>query len=171
MADLGQTKETLTKIFRDPDMAFGLSVFEGVDVASALTISERDGKYVLACLKRNKSIQAKPEEIVRQLMLWKLVHYYQYPLDRIDVEVHVQFGREIGEKRADIVVYREDGRTPYLIVEVKKPDIRDGLGQLKSYANATGAPILVLTDGKIQNNILRTDPNLFENFAGNSKVQ
>ena len=56
------------------------------------------------------------------------------------------------------------GKGEYLIVEVKKPDVKDGLGQLKSYANATGAPILVLTDGKIQNNLLRTEPNLFEDL-------
>src|SRR3989344_1460486 len=164
MANPKKTSEILGKIFRNPDMQFGLSVFEGIIPEQALNLSERDGKYYLECLKRNKSVVAKPEEIVRQLMLYKLVNYYKYPIDRIDVEVDVQFGRDIGSKRADIVVYREDGRAPYLMVEVKKPDVKDGLGQLKSYANATGAPILVLTDGKIQNNILRTDPNLFEDL-------
>lgn len=105
-----------------------------------------------------------PEEIVRQLFLHKLLTTYNYPKDRVKLEVHVQFGREIGKKRADIVVYRKDMKTPYLMVEVKKPDVKDGLGQLKSYANATGAPILILTDGKLQNNLLRTDPNLFEDL-------
>ncbi|MDP2838345.1 MAG: N-6 DNA methylase [Candidatus Moranbacteria bacterium] len=165
MADSKKVREILGEIFRNPDMQFGLFVFDDIDPTQVLDLSEKDGKYFLPCFKRNKSIQAKPEEIVRQLMLHKLTHFYKYPLDRIDVEVDVQFGREIGSKRADIVVYREDGRTPYLMVEVKKPDVKDGLGQLKSYANATGAPILILTDGKIQNNILRTDPNLFEDLA------
>lgn len=164
MADQKKTSEILGKIFRNPDMQYGLSVFEGISLEQVLNLNEKEGKYYLECLKRKKSIQAKPEEIVRQLMIYKLVNFYKYPLDRIDVEVDVQFGREIGLKRADIVIYREDGKTPYLMVEVKKPDVRDGLGQLKSYANATGAPILVLTDGKIQNNILRTDPNLFEDL-------
>ena len=98
-------------------------------------------------------------------MLYKLINYYKYPIERIGVEVDVQFGREVGVKRADIVVYRDDMRSPYLLVEVKKPDVKDGLGQLKSYANATGAPILILTDGKIQNNLLRTDPNFFEDLT------
>lgn len=164
MADQKKTNEILGKIFRNPDMQYGLSVFEGILQEQALNLSEKEGKYYLECLKRKKSIQAKPEEIVRQLMIYKLVNFYKYPIDRIDVEVDVQFGREIGSKRADIVIFREDGKTPYLMVEVKKPDVKDGLGQLKSYANATGAPILVLTDGKIQNNILRTDPNLFEDL-------
>ncbi|HAI74543.1 MAG TPA: SAM-dependent methyltransferase [Candidatus Moranbacteria bacterium] len=164
MTDQKKTSEILGKIFRNPDMQYGLSVFEGIKIEEVLDLSEKEGKYYLPCLKRNKKIVAKPEEIVRQLMIYKLIHFYKYPPDRMDVEVDVQFGREIGKKRADIVIYREDGRTPYLVMEVKKPDIKDGLGQLKSYANATGAPILVLTDGKIQNNILRTDPNLFEDL-------
>lgn len=164
MADQKKTSEILGKIFHNPDMQFGLSVFEGIAPEQVLNLYEKDGKYYLECLKRKKSIQAKPEEIVRQLMIYKLVNFYKYPLNRVDVEVDVQFGREIGSKRADIVIYREDGKTPYLMVEVKKPDVKDGLGQLKSYANANGAPILILTDGKVQNNILRTDPNLFEDL-------
>src|SRR3989344_298206 len=164
MADKKKTGEILGKIFRNPDMQFGLSVFEGISPEQVLSLSEKEGKYYLECLKRKKSIQAKPEEIVRQLMLYKLVHFYKYPLDRLDVEVDVQFGRDVGSKRADIVIFREDMKTPYLLVEVKKPDVKDGLGQLKSYANATGAPILLLTDGKLQNNLLRTDPNLFEDL-------
>ncbi len=164
MAEQKKTNEILGKIFQNPDMQFGLAVFDRIKIEDVLDLFEKDGKYYLPCLKRNKNLVAKPEEIVRQLMIYKLVNFYKYPLDRLDVEVDVQFGREIGSKRADIVIYREDGRTPYLVVEVKKPDVKDGLGQLKSYANATGAPILVLTDGKIQNNILRTDPNLFEDL-------
>jgi len=164
MANKKNTSEILGKIFRNPDMQYGLSVFDEINIDQVLDFSEKDGKYYLNCLKRKKSIQAKPEEIVRQLMIYRLVNFYRYPLDRMDVEVDVQFGREIGSKRADIVIYREDGKTPYLMVEVKKPDVKDGLGQLKSYANANGAPILILTDGKVQNNILRTDPNLFEDL-------
>lgn len=156
--------EILGNIFKDPEMQYGLAVFGDIKSERAINLFEKDGKFYVHCLKRNKNIVAKPEEIVRQLMIYKLVNYYKYPINRIDVEMDVQFGRDIGSKRADIVVYREDGRTPYLVVEVKKPDVKDGLGQLKSYANATGAPILILTDGKIQNNILRTDPNLFEDL-------
>lgn len=165
--------EILHKIFRDPGMQYGLANFGDVKLTEVLKIFEKEkGKFYIKCLKRNKDILiyneekniGKPEEVIRQLMVYKLFNLYKYPLDRMGVEVDVQFGREIGKKRADIVIYRKDLRTPYLIVEVKKPDVKDGLGQLKSYANAMGAPILVLTDGKIQNNILRTDPNLFEDI-------
>ena len=168
------TNKILGKIFKGQDSLFGYTVFQDIVVSdNILNIFEKEkSKFYIKCLKRDKDILvfneeknlAKPEEIIRQLMLHKLNKHYKYPIDRLDVEVHVQFGREIGPKRADIVIYREDKQTPYLIVEVKKPDVKDGLGQLKSYANATGAPILVLTDGKVQNNILRTDPNLFEDL-------
>lgn len=164
MAEKNLASIALGKIFKDPDTQYGLSVFEGINIDEILDFSEKDGKYFLKCLKRERDILVKPEEIVRQLMIHRLVNFYKYPLDRIDVEVDVQFGRDIGSKRADIVVYREGGKGEYLIVEVKKPDVKDGLGQLKSYANATGAPMLVLTDGKIQNNLLRTEPNLFEDL-------
>jgi len=167
------TNKIINKIFKNQDAIFGLAVFHDIDTNEVLDIFEKEkGKFYVKCFKREKDILvfnedknlSKPEEIVRQLMIYKLKNHYKYPLNRMDVEVHVQFGREISTKRADIVIYREDMQTPYLIVEVKKPDVKDGLGQLKSYANATGAPILVLTDGKIQNNILRTDPNLFEDL-------
>ncbi|TSC96149.1 MAG: type I restriction-modification system methyltransferase subunit [Parcubacteria group bacterium Athens1014_26] len=167
------TSEILKEIFRNPDAQYGLAVFSDLKLDEVLNIFEKEkGKYYLKCLKRDKDIvvynkdknAGKPEEIVRQLMIYRLTNNYKYPLERIGVEVDVQFGRDISSKRADIVIYREDLQTPYLIIEVKKPDVKDGLGQLKSYANATGAPILVLTDGKIQNNILRTDPNLFEDL-------
>ena len=175
MLEKNLTIEVINKVFRNPDMKYGLTNFSDVKLTEVLKIfedKEEKGKFYIKCLKRDKSVLiyneeknlGKPEEVIRQLMVYKLVNFYKYPLDQINVEVDVQFGREIGKKRADIVIYRKDLKTPYLIVEVKKPDVKDGLGQLKSYANATGAPILVLTDGKIQNNILRTDPNLFEDL-------
>lgn len=166
-------KEVLDKIFKNRDTQYGLTEFNDIKPDEILNVFEKEkGKFYVKCLKRNKDVllysedknTGKPEEIVRQLMINKLVGFYKYPIERINVEVDVQFGRDIGSKRADIVVYRDDMKTPYLVVEVKKPDVKDGLGQLKSYANATGAPILVLTDGKIQNNLLRTDPNLFEDL-------
>lgn len=157
----------LSKIFKVPED--DLVLFNNLEV---LDFYEDDkGRVYVKTLEhggKDKVVisgpKTSPEEIVRQLFLGELLNGCGYPKDRIRLEVDVQFGREVGKKRADIVVYREDMQTPYIIVEVKKPDVKDGLGQLKSYANALGAPILVLTDGKVQNNLLRTDPNLFEDL-------
>ena len=159
--------DVLSKIFKNPED--DLALFENLHVLEFYA-DEKDRVYVKTLEHNGKDKvvltdkKTAPEEIVRQLFLYELLNVYKYPKDRVKLEVDVQFGREIGKKRADVVVYREDMKTPYLMVEVKKPDVKDGLGQLKSYANATGAPILVLTDGKIQNNLLRTDPNLFEDL-------
>ena len=55
MADKKKTGEILGKIFRNPDMQFGLSVFEGISPEQVLSLSEKEGKYYLECLKRKKS--------------------------------------------------------------------------------------------------------------------
>ena len=90
--------------------------------------------------------QKKPEEIVRQLFLFELTDNYGYPIDKIKVEEEVIFGRE--KKRADIVVYQQDGITPWIIVEVKAPNEKLNIPQLKSYLNAEGSPIGVAINGK-----------------------
>ena len=46
---------------------------------------------------------AKPEEVVRQLWIFRLMHHYQYPLPRITVYYPITFRRDT-LKRADIVV-------------------------------------------------------------------
>ncbi len=115
------------------------------------------------CLVRNKDIVLKPEEVVRQLFIDKLIHEYGYPVFRMQVEYPVYFGREI--KRADIVIMDEDRPlVPYIVVEVKKPKLKDGKDQLKSYCNSTGAPIAVWTNGDQIAYYNRQDPNYFKDI-------
>lgn len=120
-------------------------------------------KVFVTCYKRKKLIELKPEEVVRQLMLIKLVNDYGYLLDNIQVEQEITFGRE--KKRADIVIFdKEHPTSAYIIVEVKKPKLKDGKEQLKSYCNATGAPIGVWTNGESISYYHRKDPNYFEDI-------
>ena len=78
-----------------------------------------------------------------------------------EVEFPIHFGREV--KRADIAIMDKDRpMVPYIIVELKKPRLRDGKEQLKSYCNATGAPIGVWTNGEQISYYNRKDPNYFE---------
>jgi len=80
------------------------------------------------------------------------------------LEYQVVFGRE--KKRADIVIYDKDrADVPYIIVELKKPKLKDGEGQLKSYFNATGAPLAVWTNGDAISFYHRKDPNYFEEIS------
>ena len=98
------------------------------------------------CLVRQKPIKLTPEEVIRQLYLRVLTGRLDYPLSRIQVEYGVNFGREV--KRADIVVMdKSRSNTVYILVEVKKPKLKDGKDQLRSYCNGTGAPIAVWTNG------------------------
>lgn len=124
-------------------------------------VFEKDGKFLVKCLKRKKDIQAKPEEIVRQLMLDKLLNEYEYPIDLIRVEYAISFGRE--KKLADIIVLNKKDKTSvYCVLEIKKYKAKDGKDQLKSYTNATGAPLAVWTNGTEINYYERLDPNYFE---------
>ena len=125
----------------------------------------KNGKKVcfVKCLVRQKEIQLKPEEVIRQLFLDKLIYEYGYPISRMQLEYPVYFGREV--KRADIVIMDEDRSfVPYVIVEVKKPKLKDGKEQLKSYCNSTGAPIAVWTNGEQIAYYNRKDPNYFEDI-------
>ena len=115
----------------------------------------------IKCLVRGKEIKLTPEEAVRQLYIYKLTHEYGYPTDRIQLETPIHFGREV--KRADITIMDKNRPTvPYIIVELKKPKLTDGKEQLKSYCNATGAPIGVWTNGEQVSCYNRKDPNFFE---------
>lgn len=166
------TQEILNKIFRNPNSQFGLTEFDDIKISEVLDIFEKEkGKYYLNCFKRQKDLlvwneekqTGEPEEIIRQLWLHKLVKTYSYPMDRIEVEKEITFGREISEKAADIVIYKEDKETPHIVLEVKNPEAKDGLEQVKSYLNAQGAPIGVLSNGIVRVILYRRYPDQFEN--------
>jgi type I restriction enzyme M protein len=124
------------------------------------TVRGTDVPY-MKCQVRDKEIRLTPEEAVRQLYLYVLIHTYSYPTDRIQLEAPIHFGREV--KRADIAIMDKDRPTiPYIIVELKKPKLTEGKEQLKSYCNATGAPIGVWTNGEQISYYNRKDPNFFE---------
>ena len=117
------------------------------------------------CLIRKKEIRLTPEEAVRQLYLMVLLEDFKYPANRMELEYGVSFGRE--KKRADIVIFDKDQTTtPFIIVELKKPKLKDGKEQLKSYCNATGAPIGIWTNGDSISFYHRKDPNYFEDIPG-----
>lgn len=148
--------EIMNKIFRDPEVQYGLKEFDEIRPNQVLEIFEKEkGKFYIKCLKRDKDILlfneeknlAKPEEVIRQLWIQKLLKYYNYPLDRIDVEKDIKFGHEIHSKAADIVVYQKDKETPLIIIETKNPSEKKGLDQLKTYINSEGAPIGVWSNG------------------------
>lgn len=113
------------------------------------------------CLVRNKEVQLKKEERVRQLWLARLIDKFGYSPSRIAVEYPITFGRDTS-KRADIVVFDADRPTvPYIVVEVKQEKYKDGKEQLRSYCHATGAPLAVWSDGLLAEVWHRKNPNYF----------
>lgn len=157
-------------IFKDDEIEVGkLEEFKDLDISSIQNrIIEKNNKYYITCLVRDKDIQiynpesgsAQPEEIVRQLYIKKLTDHYRYPLERIEAEVKVNFGRD-EKKKADIVVYKPDKTTPYIVVETKKPKESGGVDQLKSYLNSKGAELGVWTNGQDNFILYRSYPQEF----------
>ena len=164
-----QKKITLTEILKKTNK-YNLEIFKPESIEKIeYTLIEKNGKYFLNCIKRNKDIQVKPEEIVRQLMLDKLINEYNYPIDLLEVEYVVNFGRE--KKFADIVILNKKDKTSvYAVLEIKKQNAKDGKDQLKSYTNATGAPLAVWTNGTEIDFYERLDPNYFEPLSNIPKL-
>ncbi|MFC2021911.1 N-6 DNA methylase [Chloroflexota bacterium] len=159
---------TLASILKDSN--YSLSIFTEPEIKSLESkIISKDGKAYINCIIREKEIQLKPEEIIRQLYTTKLINAYGYPKPRIKFEHAVSFGRET--KSADIVIFDKDRPlVEYIIVEVKKPKLKEGKEQLRSYCNATGAPIGVWTNGGQISHYNRKDPNIFEDITDIPKV-
>jgi type I restriction enzyme M protein len=136
---------------------FGSKVIQAVEEK----LVEKNDKSYVGCLIRNKEVIAKPEELIRQLWLHRLVVDYKYPISRLTVEYPVTFGRD-SSKRADIVVFDADRPTvPYLIIEVKQGKLKDGKEQLRSYTHATGAPLALWCNGVQAIAWHRKNPNYF----------
>jgi type I restriction enzyme M protein len=158
----------LAQILKDSN--YKLSQFTPEEIAqleqSIILKSSKSGEApYTVCLVRKKEIKLTPEEAIRQLYLRVLTERFYYPLNRIQVEYGVNFGREV--KRADIVVMDKDRlNTVYMLVEVKKPKLKDGKEQLRSYCHATGAPIAIWTNGDQISYYQRKDPNYFEDIPG-----
>lgn len=146
--------EALASQARD---VFGEAAFKAIEA----TLTAKGEKISLRCQVRDKELIAKPEEIVRQLWLYRLVNNYGYAKSRLSVEYPITFGRD-SSKRADIVVFDADRPTvPYIIIEIKQGKLKDGKEQLRSYTHATGAPLAVWGNGVSAVTWHRKNPNYF----------
>ena len=154
----------LDAIFHDADMKYGLTMFAGHE-QNVLDLWKRGEKFYLHCLLRLKKVIAKPEEVVRQLCIKRLLAMGYSPA-QMTLEVGIKMGSTIHSKAADIVVYREETLrlTPYVIVELKRPDRKDGIDQLESYMNATGVPFGWWLNGKDALVRYREEPNIFSSI-------
>ena len=179
------TKELIDRIFKEPGVKFELTEFAnfGKPIHDIITIYPKAAttgkdagktKFYLQSFipfaTGNEEVQvyaeggkSAPEEIVRQLWIYKLLHQYDYRADEIDLEKSVMFGTEVSTKAADIIVYTDNTKlTPKIIVECKQPKRKDGIEQLKSYMNAKGAPVAVWSNGADSIILYRPYPAQFD---------
>lgn len=160
----------INQIFSSSDVKHGIALFSSQEIEEVeKLIIEKDGKFYIKCQIKERYKIAKPEEIVRQLWVYRLLNEYNYPRERIDIERVVYFGsRDSG--LVDVVVLQEDLSHPYIVIEVKRPQRTEGLEQLKSYCNAEGAPIGVWSNGNEMIRLHREEPNIFVEIPRIPKV-
>ena len=181
------TQEVIDAIFNDPSVKYELTEFQGLGktIPEMLNIYSRPGTgkqtgkdvyYIKPLCKFHSEKEefqiyveggkSNPEEIVRQLWVWKLINFYGYSPDQIRCEIPVQFGSSEATKFADIVVYwKTDLETVKILFEVKKPKRKDGIEQLKSYLGAKGNPIGVWSNGADKLILYKPDNKDFDTLS------
>ncbi len=120
-----------------------------------LTVKIQNGK-IYAPLK-DKWLDYKPEEEVRQKYVCRLVNNYGYSLEQMAQELQVSNSqRGQGAARADIVVWKsekdkKDGNNAFIVVECKAQNVTIKTGdyfQGYNYAAWAGADFFVTTNQK-----------------------
>ncbi|PTQ82078.1 type I restriction enzyme M protein [Nitrosospira multiformis] len=159
------TEIKLSDLLRDTE--YKLTQFTPTQIKAletSITVKDKGKKPTpfITCLVRGKPIKLTPEEAIRQLFVMVFKNDLGYPVERMELEYGVVFGRE--KKRADICIFDASKTTPYILAEFKKPKLKDGKEQLKSYCNATGAPMGVWSNGDSISYYHRKDPNYFEDI-------
>lgn len=132
------------------------------DVSAGLAIIDVAGEEFIFCPVRKKTykVNSKPEEKVRFWWLYRLKNEYGYAFDQLAVEVAVKVGSTEAKKKADIVVYTDAShKSARIFIEVKKPNRKDGIDQLRVYMNATGCRLGVWSNGTPPHSyLLRIEP-------------
>ena len=181
------TQEVIDNIFNDPSVKYELTEFQGLGktIPEMLNIFSRPGTgkqtgkdvyYIRPLCKFHSEKEefqiyveggkSNPEEIVRQLWVWKLINFYGYSPDQIRCEIPVQYGSSEATKFADIAVYwKTDLETVKILFEVKKPKRKDGIEQLKSYLGAKGNPIGVWSNGADKLILYKPDNKEFDTLS------
>jgi hypothetical protein len=77
----------LIDIFRPGSTDHAAELFSpGATKAIDALVAERNGKTYVRCQVRATDVLAKPEEVIRQFWLYRLIHHYKYPVARLGVE-------------------------------------------------------------------------------------
>ena len=85
-------------------------------VATGIQVTIKNEKLFINCRIRKKQLKYKPEEIVRQMVLNRLIDQLNYTEDQIGVEVGIVMGSTVHSKPADIVVFLDKNKTRHWII-------------------------------------------------------
>lgn len=112
-------------------------------------------KNIIYTIINKKYRYSDPEEEVRAEAYLELIFGYNYPVQKIDLEIIVP--RRTPSDLADIIVYSDDEfKHPYIVVECKKKEVTDAeyrqaIEQGFGNANSVKAKYLWVTSGIINN--------------------
>ena len=115
-----------------------------------------DSKKVIYSPLRGKYLDAKPEEVVRQEFICRLINDYGYRLEQMDEEVKLTNSqRGTGRASADIVVWKSEeekkkNKTAFLIIELKADTLRlkvEDCYQGYNYATWSRAKLFAISNG------------------------
>jgi type I restriction enzyme M protein len=129
-------------------------------VGELIDIGEKEGllkvtgkKIEYLTVKKSYNI-TDPEEQVRVSFYYELIKKYQYPKERIDLEVIVP--RREPTDKADVVVYEDDEKKkPYIVVECKRDgisqtEIKQAIEQAFGNANSLRSRYTILVAGNVR---------------------
>jgi hypothetical protein len=112
-----------------------------------LKIIKRKGEFMIWDIWRKKYIQLSPEEWVRQQLLHNLTNEYDYPAQRIAVEMQIEINGLT--RRCDAVVFDFQG-SPQMIIECKAPNVElspNVLHQIAQYNVNLRVSFLLISNG------------------------
>ena len=120
----------------DNNSIFQKNIQRGLD-KGIIAISSDGSKITYFCARNHIENFKDPEEKVRASYFVELVLDYQYPQEKIDLEVKTKPDKD----SSDIVIYEDDElKQPYIVIECKKDGITDqeykmAIDQAFRYAN------------------------------------
>lgn len=99
---------------------------------------------------RKKWLEALPEEIVRQKLLYYLVEELGYPAPSIIIEKELSeipfvCGKRVPERRIDVLCLEKGGGAPLLLIECKAVRLQEKMvAQVEGYNAFIRAPLICL---------------------------
>jgi len=131
-----------------------IAVGELIETGEKEGLFKITGKKIEYLAARKSYNITDPEEQVRVSFYYELIKKYQYPKERIDLEVIVP--RREPTDKADIVVYEDDDKKkPYIVVECKKDgisqaEIKQAVEQAFGNANSLRSKYTILVAGNVR---------------------